>query len=317
MLNVVLVNGNINRLRALVSGLHFASYLNRDVKFLWTNERICLDDAQDLFKEDFYQKYFIDENFYTTTRDLRSFKNGISYTSQNSIVIKGGKDGEQFFINKIYESEKVLQDYENIYIISGGIFYPPYLSESKQQILIERKKLYSLLEFHPRIKDKVNYLNNLINSDYIGLHLRYTDLIAHTPSVKTIINTTETVAKQLEIKKIYICSDNIKMKKLIKERLNDLGIESIENNTAEYRRGFPNANKSALIDWLMLANSLQIVHFGSSFAEEAIVYSKNPMTGVLVKSSRIRFLLMYLLQLSYILYRKSNNLIQDFYELKR
>lgn len=305
---VVLVNGNINRIRALVSGLHLANYLGREVKFVWPFEKICLDDAQELFSVSFYEDLFINEKFNQVTKNFRNIKNGISDIAQDTVVIKGSNMGEQFYINKIYYSSKTFNAYSKIYIVSGGIFYPPHLTHSQNQLNDERKKFYRQLEFHPKIIQQVDIIKNQILENYIGLHLRYTDLVAQAPSHKSIVSTAKRISEQQNIKKFYICSDNIKNKSKIKQRLEKAGFEVSVNDRAKYKRGLPNANRSALIDWMMLASSSHLIHFGSSFSDEAIMYSGNKINNILIKSSKLRYNLLYPIQFFYVMIRKFKEL---------
>lgn len=288
----------------MVSGWHLAEFYKKDIQFIWPFESICLDDAHEIFETKFYSRYFIQESETLNLLTFSQYRDGINLINSETILIKGGKKGEQFYINYLARSGKSLDSYKYIYIVSGGIFHPVEANLDINELENKRKTIYRSINFNQHILEEVSALKSKINDHYLGIHLRYSDLMASAPSMKTVIKTIIDTSNKDNIKNVYIASDNGRKKEYFQNELQKNNIRTFIYSSGELKRGKSNANTSAIIDWLMLVDSIHLIHTNSSYGKEAIVYSNNILKNTVIKSSQTRYILTLPLQLFYVMWRK-------------
>lgn len=288
---MLLVNGNINRLRAMASGHILSKETGHECKFVWLDEYICRNNVTDLFTDDFYLKNFLgdDQNSSEIIINYKKFKKGITFLNSEEIIIRGKSNGENYYLNKLVKNHNI-SDFQRIFIISGGLFWNP--SNTKHTIPAEfeqlRNNFYNQLQLNPTIMQTAQNLQNKVNEDFIGLHLRYKDLVSHSPSKKIILKFCQEIRKKHKINKIFICSDDEqkkhKMIRLLKRNNFDVFYHNIQN----VKRIEHASNYWAILDWATLSKAKALVHFGSSFGEEAKIAGNFTKYTFVIKSSLSR-----------------------------
>lgn len=311
-LYIFLINGNVNRLRALVSGLKTAEAYGLDVKFIWTNEHICRADSENIFNSTFIKDYFISEIEAESQLkiDWRNIPVGISDYISNQLHIRGGKLGEQFYIDKLLINGKELSRVKTFILVSGGSFnftLNENPQKSEKSVELSMSKYYKRISFSKIIVEE--YKSNLerIIKPYIGLHLRYTDLIASAPSKKSIYLKIIEVSKQFKMDKVYVASDSIRNKNKVIKKLTKLGFRVNYQMTPLRSRGEVGANRDAMVDWLTLSSSAYLIHFGSSFGKEAAILGEINNHQTVLTSSKLKFFFFLPIQKSYTVIRKIVN----------
>ena len=94
----VLVNGNINRLRAFASSLALAEYLNFKLKVVWLDEPHCISDAEELFSRTFFEKFFISEAELSKILNIepKLIPKGLEINNPEVFSIRGGQRVSNF-----------------------------------------------------------------------------------------------------------------------------------------------------------------------------------------------------------------------------
>lgn len=309
---VVLVNGNINRLRAMASGLYMGMLLKREVKFFWTDEYICLADIDQLFDSEFISKYFVDTTFLDLSQ-LFNKKDGWSVLQNETILLKGGKLGEQFYMDRIKNYNINLGDYKTIIIISGDIFYlDRKLNKEVEKVKI-RSSLYKEIKFNKKLLKEVTKIKNNMDVEYIGIHLRYTDLLSNAPSLRQLTKKIKDICNETGLQSVFIAGDDMKKRDKLIEivKYNDINCH-IQSSIVK-KRGTPGSNAQALVDWIMLSESRKLIYFGSTFGFEAGIYGGRENIDILVRSSAKRKIALAGFQIIYRLKRKLESLFKIYF----
>ena len=305
-ITVILVNGNINRLRALVSGIHLAKEHKCEVRFIWPKEHICLNDAHSIFSAEYLKRYFVSEEEVLDLFNFQKLKEGTTILDGDSVIIKGGNKGEQEYLDKLSSIEDRSNRIKNLYIVSGGIFHantPGKDVDFDTHIKPQRSRIYKEIEFNTEILESVQSIKNKLEVNYISTHLRYKDLMAQSPSSRNVLKTILNLAYKKDIQSIFIASDSENKKNKFKENIINAGLQVVTNPDIEITRGREGSNKAAIIDWILLANSKYLIHFNSSFGIEAAVFNPN-LDEIKLRPSRFLILSRMPIQKSYVIFRK-------------
>lgn len=315
----VLVNGNINRLRAFACSQILAEDLGFELKVVWLNEKNCIADAQYLFEESFYQRFFITEFDFQQLfkKDPRTIPMGLQGVNSSVLSIRGksgGRKGEQFYLNQLLAQNVDLRAYEKIIIFTGGLFYLKNFSRSGRspELRKRRNAVYQNINFSEEIVSTVEKLKSEIGNDYIGLHLRYKDLIARAPSIRRAVKELKRISSEQRLKNIYISSDAKRKLNKILSIIKKMNLNGNSFTLEPLPRHSPGSNREALINWLMLSESSYLIRFRSSFSQEAAIRGGNLVNNQSVLSSgRVLFILKLPMQFVHVFSRKI------FYRLKK
>ena len=235
------VNGLMNRFRSIASAKILSEFTNRDFMLNWKPEYVCNIGISDL----------VEDGFFNIGYDLN--RHDCYYHSGPE------KGSEQPFVQDMISTEQ-----ETIYLLAGGNFIPTGMSIS--DFNNKKSDFYKSIPFVDRIKNESNEFISK-NSDYIGIHLRYTDRIEYSPNieyVENIISSNDT--------NIFICSDD---RSILNDLKSKFGDKILTYNITNLNRSSADGSQQSIIEWLLLANSKKIYYStGSSYSYEACIYNK-------------------------------------------
>lgn len=235
------VNGLINRFRCIASSKILSEFTNREFMLNWKPEYVCNVRISDLVEDGF-------------------FNIGYDVNRYDCYYHSGPEKGsEQPFVG-----EMILSEQETIYLQAGGNFIPDGMTIS--DFNNKKSDFYRSIPFVDRIKNESNEFISK-NSDYIGMHLRYTDRMEYSASIEYIENIISTNDGN-----IFICSDD---RIVVNNLKNKFGDRILTYNISNLNRASVDGSQQSLIEWLILANSKKIYYsFGSSYSYEACVINK-------------------------------------------
>lgn len=235
------VNGLMNRFRSIASSIILSEFTNREFLLNWKPEYVCNVNISDLVEDGF-------------------FNIGYDVDRYNCYYHSGPEKGSE----QPYIDEMISTDNEIIYLIAGGNFIPTGMSVS--EFNNKKSDFYKSIPFVDRIKSESNEFISK-NSDYVGIHLRYTDRMEYSPDIEYVENIIFGNDAN-----IFICSDDRSVLNKLKSKFGD---RILTYDTTNLSRLSVDGSQQSIIEWLILANSKKIYYSaGSSYSYEACFFNK-------------------------------------------
>jgi hypothetical protein len=249
------VNGLMNRFRCIASSKIMSDFTNREFMLNWKPEYVCNSQISDL----------VEDGFFNIGYDVNRYE--CYYHSGPE------KGSEQPFVD-----EMISTDQETIYLLAGGNFIPTGMDVS--EFNNRKSDFYKSIPFVDKIKNKYEDFASK-NSDYIGMHLRYTDRIEYSPNIEYI----EEIISNNSDTKIFICSDD---RSVLNSLGNKFGDRILTYDTTNLNRASVDGSQQAIVEWLILANSKKIYYSaGSSYSYEACFVNKLDNSVELISRNKV------------------------------
>lgn len=282
---VIPVNGYVNRLQAIISGMLLASQFGFVFKVYWIPERIAPADIDKIFSSDFVREYSINSSEWLSLAKIetKNFPKYLSITDK-AVFIQGLDNGEQKYIKQIFTVD-FPNSSNNIYIKSGSNFYATILNDLPGFQLAKRNR-FNLNSFNESLLKTYEEFRLNLPSIYIGLHLRTTDRILEFPPDKKLLKRVLESMKILKISDVFISTDSVETLSKWTSLLEQHGLKVYSQSSVNYNRSNVDSAQSAFIDWLSLLNCNYLIYTGNStFSEEASVLSKTILGKFQVKNN--------------------------------
>jgi hypothetical protein len=251
------LSGLANRLRSIASFLDIFS--ENEVLCFWGDD-LLLANGKPPFTHP--RLKFLTQDEY---EDLSSWVN----KSTSGLSIIGSKLylwhplGEQHFLPKTF---RIIEKYnlELVYIRSGGEFG----LASKARRESSRREIYSQFRWDPEIIRAHEKLG--LPRDYVGLHIRLTDLAKYAPNHHQILSALRSVTLKLSLTSIFLATDTKDAEIMWRRTLDDFGFETFFQPRKDFGRKTYQDLVQASVDFLSLSNSNAMIFSEvSSFGKEA------------------------------------------------
>jgi len=291
-------SGYANRLQTIVSTALLADELGMDWRVCWMPQDIAPAEANQVFSDGFVGNRIISpelarQDYGLVLEDIPLYLNVSE--DRSSVYLAGHARGEQYFMPDL---RRVVSEEprEVIAIVAGGKFTlsgDRQLTQQQDERFREaRYREYQRLHLHPAIEDEAARYRGL-HSEYLGLHLRYSDRNTQAPWSWSIEPAVKSLAERLGISEVFVASDSMSARDRWVDRLRRGGLDAWGSQPQSMDRRNAASAIGALIDWRLLAGSTAMVYFReSSFAEEACVASGafSASSGLMASTTRERLI---------------------------
>jgi hypothetical protein len=171
--------------------------------------------------------------------------------------------GEQYFLSKM---SRIIQqgNLDLVHIRSGGEFGLGTKSRRESN----RREIYSQFRWDPEIIHAHEKLG--LPRDYVGLHIRLTDLAKYAPHHDQILRALRRVTRKLGITSIFLATDTRDAEIMWRRTLDEIGFEAFFQPRKDFGRKTYQDLVQASVDFLSLSNSNAMIFSEvSSFGKEA------------------------------------------------
>ena len=192
------------------------------------------------------------------------------------VTLRGHDRGEQAFMPELRRVLRAHEGISDLIVVAGGKFTleacgseptdPP--SPAWRAFAERRREAYAAWPWPEPVRDAA------VTPDhpYVGLHLRYTDRSHEAPASRAIERAVRAATAACGTRSVLVAGDREAVRARWSARLRAAGLEPWTTAPSTFDRSRAASATGAMADWLLLARSVHVVHFGaSSFGEEAAV----------------------------------------------
>jgi hypothetical protein len=289
-------NGYINRLQAIASAQILANQIDAELKVAWVPQVAAPAQEKIVFNSADIDKYFISEEKcqkmcgFLPSEIPRYLKTSATESGVRVVTLAGYDLGEQYFMRELRGLINTQKGSQVIAISAGGRFSLESESQSIEwdspTFQLDRFRWYSELKFHEEIESAIRSAAG--SEPYLGLHLRYSDRSHQTPTRREINEAVQKLAREANIRRIFIASDSRSERERWSIKLKERGFSVWWYDSGGGNRNQELGALGALIDWRLLGMSKSLVYFKeSSYGYEAAVSTKNFSGSLGLEANRI------------------------------
>ncbi len=264
------VNGYANRLQAWASSSVLAAQFGVPLEIHWEPESVAPATSHDLFSSPAQGSSFVSREDVCSHlgTDPANADRYLSVLPEKRLVTLAGHDlGEQAFMADLVPALRHSCAPTTLLIIAGGKFHLPGNEDFAEQ----RRSFYQSLSWAHEIMERVSQ-TRAGRSDSLGLHIRETDRSVAAPTRQSIRRALRLLQERTGVSDVFLAADTLGARRRWQDELVGLGLHPWSTRNPDLDRSSAAAGVDALVDWVLLSQTLGVVYSReSSFGEEAVV----------------------------------------------